>query len=860
MKKIIKVLILFCLSFVFLSAVYSASCSNFEYKLKAWNNCADGSCESDWISNWWTWAVFLWNNVSRNTFEVEIRANVTWTGRCSQNFTWSLQDGALSQINGSDSVAFGYSRDVGKTQHQSTVSFNGIFGASLSRAELIDIPHEYTVSNDASAKHFRITAWGDDSANFFIYPWAFDPDESSFSINSSDDPVTMSWWYHYVTFSPKDEYKNLIRPDDWNCDWCESVDVELDLHYNNSVCTNQIDDSSCDSADSAVRYRPRVAWLSDRYQLSIWDSENEEIVFTGDHTHSDWLDLRIYSYAPTHKAYEYATWDIEILNIDYEVTQSWISPSTWSIDDIWGWDIKKTKLWFLPVFTASSDYNNDAWIDGIPPLAPEYQQQDFTVNVWKILDGWDRSGLADSDRIHIRYWPWWEPIKPMLHRGGTWDTSANFWEELISNRFNLNSQQSINFKQRFLLESWRELTDDNNRGVISTHFRHNHDRVGFIRRNSKIVGKDNYHDPDEEIVDTTLQSPITIEGMMSINRFDSVEDIIQDSPRTVWWGVSRSELRNQVRRQVAILTRGNDWWTSSINNWDCTWNCFENNGVNIYYREGDITIDNDNWLNNKNLVIADWGNVYIDDNIWVDDEENWILGIISTRDLSDTDPFESGNVFVDVDVTNVNSLIYADWGVMSYYKDWTSDCSGDTANCWYYLDHKKLRHQLYIRWVLWTFNTLWWSNLAWDERQCPHFVSDSDCDDFRIQRSFDIEYIRNFDLISADTHPGAGGWSWSPWNYWIPYAYKPDPANTKHSKLAWWWTCDRSDASWWRVVCDSFDVDLRSFDDDILSTSFHKSNMSNESITILDKLSPLYLKHDSRISQLDLPVFGSIYE
>lgn len=255
-------------------------------------------------------------------------------------------------------------------------------------------------------------------------------------------------------------------------------------------------------------------------------------------------------------------------------------------------------------------------------------------------------------------------------------------------------------------------------------------------------------------------------------------------------------------------------------------NCFNKGNTKIYYVDwDDVDVDNVKWndIRQNTLIIADGGNIYIDDNVYWDG----LVWLISLRDLEDDERDDSGNIFVDTEVTNINALMYADWGLIS--TDWNE--YGDE------LTRDELKNQLFIEGVLWTFNTLGGSNVP----SCPHFVEECTPG---IARYYDMEYVRDFQLVSASVSyddDEAG-------DRWIPYG---------SGKLAWGvqyeYDEDKQEVAKVPDTCEDGLVCLLGEDDE---AEFEGDGADD--ISIKDKLAPIYLRHDAQYISSNLPVFSNI--
>lgn len=145
----------------------------------------------------------------------------------------------------------------------------------------------------------------------------------------------------------------------------------------------------------------------------------------------------------------------------------------------------------------------------------------------------------------------------------------------------------------------------------------------------------------------------------------------------------------------------------------------------------DITIS---WNPTYETLVVKNGNVIID---W-DLNTNWNkLWIIVLKDWYDIKTWFNWkwNVFVKPNVSSINAIIYADWWLISADSSWSPYTKDSTSRT------KNLDKQLYMKWTLFTRNTIWWSILAWWYYLLPWWTKTNDFDNAMI---YDLNYVRRF--------------------------------------------------------------------------------------------------------------------
>ena len=205
--------------------------------------------------------------------------------------------------------------------------------------------------------------------------------------------------------------------------------------------------------------------------------------------------------------------------------------------------------------------------------------------------------------------------------------------------------------------------------------------------------------------------------------------------------------------------------------------------------------------NSKDVLIVKWANVYIWTNIIKsNDLQDWFM-VIALKD----EAWNWGNVFIDVNVTNIDMFIIADGSLLSAVKDasWISIVDeNETATLADAIN--QLKNQLYIRWAIYTRNTMWWAdrpysipainriimpNIPWVNinsfADFETLVSTSLIDALNVAKRFDINYLRYYAWVFD--------WSWNavPARNW--------------SRLAWWCVWDWDDEI---IDCSQYNLNM----------------------------------------------------
>jgi len=213
------------------------------------------------------------------------------------------------------------------------------------------------------------------------------------------------------------------------------------------------------------------------------------------------------------------------------------------------------------------------------------------------------------------------------------------------------------------------------------------------------------------------------------------------------WEVVKSTLRRDISRSIFEITKNipdsdlsNGLWNVTNLSNASNWNVSGNDGTRIFwnqvlfFRWQDVEISADAVQWNKTLLVEDW-DIYINWNITWD----WMLWIVALN----------GNILIDHEVTDIHAIIYTDKSVVSTDNgtnilDWD-----DTAEL--------LANQLYIKWSLFSENTIWGSRKS--DPECPYNVTRV-CDTQAQAQAYDLNYLRRYFIYDSDDDGSPDTASW----------------------------------------------------------------------------------------------------
>ena len=266
-----------------------------------------------------------------------------------------------------------------------------------------------------------------------------------------------------------------------------------------------------------------------------------------------------------------------------------------------------------------------------------------------------------------------------------------------------------------------------------------------------------------------IQVASTVEGGMNdadsrrlrvigIATSSNPEDALWDqfvSDVRVFWNISKVELRALMQRNVQNMVRNltpqgtanlsitsaqlsSQSWGSTI-----TWaNRISNNEVLYVWRDSGELVNLQWWSlasNSNKTLVVEGANIYISWDIrW--DGILWIIALHKNG--------QWWNIYVDPSVTDIHAFLYADRSIISY--NW-SELDGSTVD-------SQLANQLYIKWVLFSENTIWWS--VRNPVVCPFYITSSQCSTREQAMKYDLNFLRRYQIApdrdsDGDIIPGS---------------------------------------------------------------------------------------------------------
>jgi len=243
----------------------------------------------------------------------------------------------------------------------------------------------------------------------------------------------------------------------------------------------------------------------------------------------------------------------------------------------------------------------------------------------------------------------------------------------------------------------------------------------------------------EEDEDGVLGRFVKVDGIVSSTQNSLGSEFNQEIK--ILWDISKSALRESINKNVYSLVKNTDpqngnfpyrweWiWNSQWSSWDGK---LLENGKVLFFSGMQENPENQrnveiSWEQNGiKTLIVEWGNIYITENITGDG----VLWLIALR------KWNSGwNIYVHPDVTDIHALMYAERSVISY--SWW-------VELWWEVSDNALANQLYIKWSLFSENTLWWWVAPYE---CPFFIDSGSCVE-NTAKKYDLNYLRRYKLVT----------------------------------------------------------------------------------------------------------------
>jgi len=849
-----------------------SSCTGNDYpnidfnKEKSWNQYKDYAVDINWDNK-----ITSADYVSSSTNQKVKNVNPSWTMNC---FYWDGIKPTLSNLTLSLSWKFPSHNVLASNSATLSISYNDHNGWSNSTYSKITIYYQLENYNSCSN-------WFNSEQNFTLDTKNSTASKDiTWNISKVSPDCDFSWWIWWRQYSVKiikicDEANNCITPNkiyNWNVyantpisyeatklnDFSNSyiadnseyfswwillkdqywnpvlpshgIDrkISIWINYKNNVYLNQY----TSSWQSWIKIK--FKWVN--YSTGIiWNSKFTTWTLSNLLNKSWYYWINIKSYVPTYIWYDKAYWNFNLKSLDYRITDSLWTDWTNSFG------VSK-KLKFKPqIYLTFKESHILAW---------EWTKKKFTFqthtneNNYKSYTLWVKFSSANSKiKTYLSYESDSDWKNKSLYTY-TWnDLSNNFWD--INNNVAILPFANINNKyiyEKFLLQTGWTLDPQTDKNVLSTHIILKYTDGTIAIYNSDLVWADNYN---YDTVNTQLSiNPITIVWLIWWANFkNKVYNMFSwdklYSSATIYRPMIRSKIKYLVSQELGGIKKKYSLWTKDIfGNGLITPNATINWAKIYYYKwvwaNKNLIIPWDVGINGKYLIVVENANVFLTGNIQTTNK--WIIWLIVLSKPNSP----NGNIYVNNKVTNIDMFIYTDKALITY--KWNPNWDFKTQEA---LTQDDLKNQLLIKWVLWSFNTIWWSV----NRFCPFF--NKNCAN---PKKYDLFNIRKFMLVKASDIDASG----SNIDY-VPYGITQNINNVSNTILIWWIKCSLEDCNgdgYKEADCKDKNNEL---ENKLNNTALWCGKFTKSYIERNRRLfAPLYIEYDSRIHNMNLPIFSKM--
>ena len=470
-------------------------------------------------------------------------------------------------------------------------------------------------------------------------------------------------------------------------------------------------------------------------------------------------DCTFYSWCDTLKTNMWTSipsWD-DALN---EYLYSTPSNSLWEIT----FRVKSISPW---VFTNRFKIQINDWDDNYNNIAAlkNYYIADITQNSFKKLFTWDIFASDDD-------WATWSAlpeygtemkfklvVKPIA---SVWSLGVNIWNFKTSIRaIDLSSSEVqgasniswLNTKTPTFTAKintsatatsfwnpWLQISDNSNLSTVVISY-----IMWWKTVNSYLSTLENWDDRTPiSIENSSWDVFIWVQVIWTLQWWWKSEFTWQDAN---FYDISKSETRTVIRKnaftQIKNMTNG------QIINW-------------VKYVVWDINLSWEiSWY--ETLIVKDW-NVIINwdlNNSW---KKLWIIVLKDSYNIN-SDYNWKWNVYVNQNVSKINAVIYADGWFISSNSSWIPYLSDNITRT------SELKKQLYMKWSLFTRNTIWWAILAWWDYILPGWSKIAWVDaNFDKAMIYDLNYIRRWKQNCLESSPWVC--KYNKWAFVIEYDSK----------------------------------------------------------------------------------------
>lgn len=530
-----------------------------------------------------------------------------------------------------------------------------------------------------------------------------------------------------LTVSLQDNYNNKLIPvsKSW---FSRSIDLNFDV--NNTLQLNQYllngrDAVFLDTPSDPGNFINRLSYSNNFNNLP---SDTWEYSFN------------FKTYAPTFKSWaldgrENAVWDFIINNINYDINQTFSS--------IWAQLVNNsyTDVEYKPIYT--SNFSDDPW-NTIWFI--EWATQSGTL----VFNKNSTCSLCANEKWYLEFWKnIGEGVNNIdLYVSSPTSVSIGEWNW---NKTQITSSYGIYTLSTLLTQSWGYIDEIDN-SYISSHISYDVDGKN-VTYNTDVIGKSNYWSTSSWILAT--QTWLKVYGMTQSQNQQDITLNQEDTDIHLLWKNNKAWLKQDIISKSFSLVKevqisNNDYVIDEV--YSSKWNSLQqdawvilNEGSVLYFWSDSISdiveLSPSSEYTGRKTILVIGKDLYITNNIITSNITN-NLWIIVLKDKNGN----GGNVYIDPDVTQIHATIFSDKSLMSY--------TDILWELWWWTSQYTLRNQLYIKWSVFSENTIGGSKAT--PPICPYYVDTFLCTWEEAQK-YDINYLRRYYLDDSG----------NPVNWWI---------------------------------------------------------------------------------------------
>ena len=576
--------------------------------------------------------------------------------------------------------------------------------------------------------------------------------------NELDDNKIADWQDINLKIELKDRYWNEIINSTWI-----NRDINFDFNYKNTLYADQYNNTW----NALYMKQPSSSDSINNNKLTV---SNSNQIYNWINTHStDWKYNFIFkAYTPTYKnwandwrqlANKNSDFIINLIDVD-------INSDLWNNTDI---NINNSNIIdseFRPLYKTTFNWEQAT-----------YWFIEWVIQKWNINITNNNSWKSTSNKeLYLEFWKWYRLASIEVDM---YTTSTTPEEQVVeghqTNVINLEDliasyPSNVSLDTKIIQNPWQTLANLQEY-YLSTHFAYTIDGHNVVY-NSSVLGRDNYFDTPPAVWNAT-QVWIKV---LWITYSKKQKDIITNQEQNdihILWTINKSKLKESIRKNIYKIISNvswNQWWTNNDID-DFGWTIWDNSNKGKRLYDNKVLYFDLSWVTEKVIVtnwwtvsgqktlIVKWWDLYIKWDIKYNSNSD-ILGIAVLKDTN----WKWGNIYIAPNVKYIWAQIYADKAIFSWYAsdaDWENVAAYPVNT-----DQSTLKDQLYIKWQVFSENTIWGSRK--NPPICPYYDKASCNLDKDKAQKYDLNYLRRYFIYDSNNNWTIDDWDIAA-NWWTNY-------------------------------------------------------------------------------------------